>query len=89
MFFDVENHFCSVVFDLRPLSPHQMKKRKQEAEQIVGYQEIWTRYGHYVQVQDVYIPFLSNIQSMDKIKLCCWKKRIDVRITRKFSIPRI
>ena len=38
-------------------SSNQGSKKNKTTTNKNEYQEIWTRYGHYVQVQDIHIPF--------------------------------
>jgi hypothetical protein len=71
IFFDAENHLLlgNVRFEVLANNEPTTKKKKKELE--LQYQEIWTRYGHYVQVQDIYIPFSIeySINGQNKVVL--------------------
>ena len=60
IFFDAENHLLLGSVRFEPIiDPSEVlhQKKKSQTQQNINYQEVWVRYGHYVQVQDVYIPF--------------------------------
>ena len=65
LFFDAENHLLlgSLRFEYLDSSSTEVNSSNQDSKKNKPttnkneYQEIWTRYGHYVQVQDIHIPF--------------------------------
>ena len=79
LFFDAENHLLlgTLRFEYLPSTTNDVNpsnrdsKRNKQSENKNQYQEIWTRYGHYVQVQDIHIPFSIeySIDGKNKIVL--------------------
>jgi hypothetical protein len=76
VFFDAENHLLlgSLRFEPEHSSLEQEDQKGKRAKNNnqsngIEYKEIWTRYGHYVQVQDVHIPFSVEYSSDGKNKV--------------------